>query len=299
MDEDTKRHLHEFYDILYNNLERERKPKNNSIILSFLEMRGNSRNEIMNISVRNFPNIDKHSLDLLLTEGLIQTSSDINSFIITSKGVWVVEKEKGIIDEEILLNYINDKYFIKKDKSITDKEKVVLFSMMSARAFSEKSAVDLNKNRSVLDRWKSIIDASSEKLSSLGYVSKEKVTDLYGKSGNEHVVSGLFRRNTGLPGKTNWIYKYTGEKKYYLDIYDGSEIYREKLSYLFWIIFEGNVSSQKRDEIINFCNEISANMSIFVFDSTEHLFSMPVCDILVKDCLMDSIISKKKWENRT
>lgn len=299
MRDDINYQLHEFYDLLYNNLERKKKPTSNSIILSFLKMSTNSINEIMTASVRNSSKIPKDILDSLLSEKLIQSSDDINSFIITSKGVWAIEKEKGTINEEILLNYINDKYFTEEIKPLTDKEKIILFSMISVRAFSEKSAVDLKKNKYIPDKWKSIIDASAEKLNSLGYVSKESVTSLYGKAGNEHVVSGLFRRNNDIPRKIKGIYKFTGEKKYYLDIYDESRICEEKLSYLFWAIFQGNISSQKRDEIVTFCNEISNNMSIFVFDSSKHIFSMPAYDIFIKDCLMDSIISSKKWERRT
>jgi hypothetical protein len=299
MEESTKHYLYKFYDALYDNfILFEKKMKNKSILISFLKINKNSRNKLLNASSLSSSKIPKNILHFLLSEKLVQSNNEINKFIISAKGVWVIEKEKGILNEEFLLSYINEEYFAERIKPLTSKEKIILFSMIAARTFSEKSSIDLIKDVSAVDNWKEIIDLSAEKLNSLEVVSRKEVENLYGSLGNENVVSGLFRRNNYLASKIKQLYKSPGDHKYYLDLYDGSQLFQEKLSYLLWEIFDGNLSNQEKDEIINFFNEISSKKSIFVFELNEHIFSMPKYDVLIEDCLMDSIVSKKKWEQR-
>lgn len=297
MNENVIRYLNKFYSALYDNLERDRKLKNDSIIISFIETTKNTIHKAMSASSKSSSKIPTDVLNSLLSEGLIQSTDEIDTYAITAKGVWLIENEKGVLNEEILISYINKEYFVGDGvKPISEKEKVVLFSMIAARTFSENSSVDLNKDNRTPDVWKDTLDAACEKLFSLGIVSQKTRDDLYNKSGNEHVVSGLFRRNNDLPRKVKGLYKFTGEKKYFLDLYDGSQISQEKLSYLFWQIFNGNISKESLEDISNFCNEISNNKSIYIFTIKNHPFSMPKYDLIIKDCLVESIISKRKWE---
>lgn len=297
MEESVRHYLYKFYDALYDNfIISEKKIKNKSILISFLSTTKNSRNKLISESSLSSSKIPNNVLNLLLSEKLIQSNNDINKFVISAKGVWVVEKEKRIVNEEIFLNYINGEYFVEKIKPLNSKEKIILFSMIAARTFSEKSAIDLKKNSSIADSWKDIIDLSAEKLNSIGVVSKKDIEDLYGKQGNEHLVSKLFRHNNYLASKIKQLYESPGEYKYYLNIYENSQLSEDKLSYLLWEVFAGNLSDQEKDEIIHFLNDISSKKSIFVFELSEHIFSMPKYDVIIEDCLMDSIISKRKWE---
>lgn len=297
MEESARHFLHKFYDALYDNfILFEKKMKTKSILISFLKIKKNSRIKLINESSLVSSKIPNNILNLLLSENLIQSIDEINRFVISAKGVWVIEKEKGIINEEILLDYINEDYFVERIKPLNSKEKIILFSMIAARTFSEKSAIDLKKDISIIDSWKDIIDLSAEKLNSLNVVSRKDVDDLYGSSGNENVVSRLFRSNSYLASKTKQLYETPGDQKYYLNIYTGVKFSKEELSYLMWKIFAGNLSDQEKDEILHFCNEISSNKSIFVFELKDHIFSLPKYDVLIKDSLMDSIISKRKWE---
>lgn len=300
MEESTRHYLYKFYDRLYDNfIMFEKKVKNKSILISFLKTTKNSRNKLISESSLSSSKIPNNVLNLLLSEKLIQSNDDINKFVISAKGVWVVEKEKEIINEDIFLNYINEEYFIEKIKPLNSKEKIILFSMIAARTFSEKSVIDLKKNSSIADSWKDIIDLSAEKLNSIGVISKKDIEDLYGTPGNEHLVSKLFRHNNYLASKVKQLYKSPGDQKYYLSIYDDSQFSKDKLSYLLWEVFAGNLSDQEKEEIISFLNDTSSKKSIFVFELNEHIFSMPKYDVIIEDCLMDSIISKKKWEQLT
>lgn len=137
--------------------------------------------------------------------------------------------------------------------------------MIAARTFSEKSVIDLKKNSSIADSWKDIIDLSAEKLNSIGVISKKDIEDLYGTPpGNEHLVSKLFRHNNYLASKVKQLYKSPGDQKYYLSIYDDSQFSKDKLSYLLWEVFAGNLSDQEKEEIISFLNDISSK-KVFSF----------------------------------
>ena len=119
MEESTRHYLYKFYDRLYDNfIMFEKKMKNKSILISFLKTTKNSRNKLISESSLSSSKIPRNVLNLLLTEKLIQSNDDINKFVISAKGVWVVEKEKEIINEDIFLNYVNEEYFIEKIKPL-------------------------------------------------------------------------------------------------------------------------------------------------------------------------------------
>ena len=298
MDPNEKKYLMKFYDALYDNLERDNKLKEKSVIISFLRTNKTPRYKVLTKSAIASSKIPNKIINFLLSEKLIASTNDIESYTITAKGVWTIENEKGRLDEDSFISYINKEYFtIEKQKKITDNEKVVLFSMIVARTFSDKSPLYLETGSSSVDKWKEILDLSCDKLISLKVIPKTTKNKLYSKAGNEHVVSNLIRHNIYLSPKIKGIYHSMGSQNYYLDIYDDSKISNDKLSYLFWKIFNGNLNNESIEEIAKFCNRLSDDMSIYVFDLDVHIFSTPKYDIIVKDCLKDSVISKTKWEN--
>ena len=298
MGPNEKKYLIKFYDALYDNIERDGKLKEKSVLISFLRTNKTPRYKVLTKSAIPSSKIPNKIINFLLSEKLIASTNEIESYTITAKGVWTIENEKGRLDEDSFISYINKEYFtIEKQKNVNDKEKVVLFSMIAARTFSDKSPLCLETGSSSVDKWKEILDLSCDKLISLKVISKTTKNKLYSKAGNEHVVSNLIRHNIHLSPKIKGIYHSMGNQNYYLDIYDGSKISKDKFSYLFWKIFNGNLNDESIEEITKFCNRLSDDMSIYVFDLDAHIFSTPKYDIIVKDCLKDSMISKTKWEN--
>lgn len=298
MDENEKRYLNKFYDALYDNLERDKKLKDKSILISFLRINKTPRYKLLTKSAINSAKVPTKILNFLLSEQLIGSTDEIETYTITAKGVWLVENERGALNEDSFISYIDKEYFtITVQKKVTDKEKVILFSMLVARTFSETSSLHLETGSPSVDVWKEILDASCDKLISLKIISKTAKDDLYTKAGNEHVVSNLIRHNIYLSPKIKGIYHSLGKQKYYLDIYNNSQISKDKLSYLFWKIFNGELNSESLEEVAKFCSKMSNDMSIHVFNLDDHIFSTPKYDLIVKDCLKDSVISKTKWEN--
>jgi hypothetical protein len=301
MNENEKDYLKKFYSSLRDNLRREKSLKGNSVLISFLETRSASRYKLLSNSTISSALVPNEILMSLLSKNYLQVLGDINTYAMTAKGVWHYELEAEIMNEETLLSYINDKFFVDKSpganvkSDLDDKEKVILFAMISARAFSQKSSADLKRSDLVKDKWQEVLEKSYDALLGLRSIARLKKVDFLGKTGNEHIASSIFRHNNHMVQKTRGIYAYTGKYEYYLDLYENSVFSSDKLSYLFWKIFKGDISSNSVDSITEFCNRVSSRESIYLFNMGEHIFSMPTYDALLKDSLLDSIISKAKW----
>jgi len=301
MNENEKDYLKKFYNLLRDNLLREKSLKSKSILISFLETRSASRYKLLNSSAIPSNLIPNDILISLSDKKQIQILGNIGTYTITAKGVWDYEQSLGLMNEENLMSYINEKFFSGKYPSssfknnLDDREAVILFTMIAARAFSEKSSVNLKKDNVVKGKWQEVLEKSYDLLSSLNKINKLKKEDFLGKTGNEHIVSSIFRHNNHSVQKTRGIYAYKMNNEYYLDLYKESTFSQEKLSYLFWKIFEGSLSLESADLIIDFCKEISSKDSIYLFDMNEHIFSMPTFDSIIKDSLLDSVLSKVKW----
>ena len=296
MNENILRFLNKFYGILYDNIERNKKLEKKSVLISLLKIKTlTPRQKILIESSKSSSDIPSDVLKTLLSEKLIQSSDEIDKYTITAKGIFTVEKEKEILNEDSLMSFIDSEYFTIGDKikPINDREKVILFGMIAARAFSKDSLIDLKQDNSQ-DTWMQIFDMSYEKLKSLKIIKGDK-DELLGNSKTEHNVVNLIRHNIYLTRKIKGLYHTTKKMQYYLDISDGDQISPQKLSYLFWQIFQGNLSKDLIDDVADFCKQIS-NMGIFVFDMNIHIFSMPKYDLVLEDCIKDSIISKRKWE---
>jgi hypothetical protein len=111
--------------------------------------------------------------------------------------------------------------------------------------------------------------------------------ELYGKIGNEHLVSSLFRRANDLPKKTRGIYVAPGTANYFLDLFEDSNISNEKLSHLFKQIFGNKALSYREiNDIHAFCCDIAYSKSSYVFDPKQHIFSKPEYDEVIRDTLL-------------
>ena len=296
MNENTLHFLNKFYNFLYDTIERNKKLEKNSVLISLLKIKTlTPRQQILRESSKSPSDIPLEALKTLLSEKLIQSSDEIDKYTITAKGIWTVEKEKEILNEESLMSFIDSEYFVigEKTKPITDREKVILFGMIAARTFSNDSLIDLKQDNSQ-DTWMQIFDLSYEKLKALKII-KEAKEELLGNSKTEHNVVNLIRHNIYLTRKIKGLYHTTKKMQYYLDISDGDQISSQKLSYLFWQIFQGNLAKDSIDDVMTFCKKISS-MGIYVFNMNTHIFSMPKYDLVLEDCIKDSIISKRKWE---
>ncbi|AKB85990.1 hypothetical protein [Methanococcoides methylutens] len=295
MDKENEYVLRKFYNELYNSIVLSNKLKKESIIISMFKTPSNKRYDLLSSSSLISFKFKKSIINDLISNELIRSIDSANEYSITAKGVWQIE----IIDKKIsyddVIEYIDKEYFnlFESNKSLTEKEKIILFSMICSRTFSEDSCADLRKSAEVSVSWKNIFDICGEKLVNLGII-KEYPANIYGKGGNEDPVSYLLKRANHLFKKTRGIYMSPGEQKYYLKLSDKNHL-KENLSFLLWLIFGNKLEVDDIELISEFCNNIAYDMGIYVFDLDEYHFSNPEYDDILNEAFMDVVFSNNKW----
>lgn len=291
MQEEHEECLSIFYDKLVSAI-MDKKWKNKSIFINLLDVKSNDRYRLIRESSIKDPKFSKSILIHLLENNLICESDEINTYLITGKGIWEIEKDRNYINERYLLEYLNSKFFeiASTSKPLNDREKVILFAMIAARTFSEKSPVDLKKDVYCMNTWKKILDTSCDLLIRLKIIKKLDSTTLYGKEGNEHPVSNLIRHTDALPKKTRGIYKAIRDQKYFLDIYQNDEISTEKLSYLFNLILGKSLELNQVEDILPFLNKIAYGSDIYLFEVDQHIFSDSKYELSIIQALKEGIL---------
>lgn len=288
--------LNKFYSSLYSTtLKNKSKITDKSMLISFFSFKSNVRYKLLSESAIPSYKIPKDILDELVNKKLIRATDSLNSYTITANGIWEIETRDSTLDLTGFLNHIDKKLFnvyMDSNKPLNDKQKVIIFSMIAARAFSDKSTVNLKKNDDTTNAWKEITDKSYHKLNDLGIISNLKIElndskSLYGNSKTERPVSNLYRHTDKLPKITKGIFKASGDQKYYLDISNDPDLLKERLKYLFEIVIgKTHVSYSEIDEMSNFCCEIANKDNIYVFDPIDHIFSKSKYDEIVTDVLL-------------
>jgi len=293
-------YLEKFYSELKSTIEYSRKKlKNNSVLLTLLEVKSNSRYRFINDAALNKYGIGTEIILHLEEKNFIKPIKEVDKYVITVKGIWEYENSIMVLNKELLIDYISSKYFdfYENNVELSNKEKIILFSMISARTFSEKSPIDLRKDDITNDKWREILEKSYEILYSLKVIKKYPINILREKEGNEHPVSNFIRHSDALPKKTKGIFIASGKQKYYLDLYNNSRIDEEKLSYLIWLIVNSNKELLFSDalKLDKYCEYIAYKYNISVFDIEDHLFSKPEYDKIIKDCIIKGVSTKSKW----
>jgi hypothetical protein len=298
MKDESYRYLRQLYDGYRNSLERKKKLRSGSALLSSLSIKNNERFRALNEASMSLNNIPAERLLELKESGLIRNTDDVSTYTISAKGVWEIERADGVLNEADLLDFIDNNYFdlFEAGKPLTEKEKVIIFGLLAARAFSAASCVDMRKDTPVKNAWKDVMVSSFSMLREMGVIKKLTMDDLMPENGIEHPASHLIRHTDQLPRKTRAIFKASGKNKYYLDVEDGDNVSLERIAYLFWLVFGESANPENIDDINDYCTKIAYNASIRVFDMAEHKFSSPRYDELMRDGLVESILSRARWE---
>lgn len=281
-------YLERFYKSLYENILRHRTLLKDSVLLTLMDVKSNVRSRLINGSEIQSFKIPKMELHSLKEKQYIRLSDQqVDRYVITSQGIWQIERKKGVLDEKRLLEFINEKWltFKESEKPLGDKEKIILLSMIAGRAFSEHSPVNLKLGDLALDAWASILKGSYEFLREKNIVAAIDINQLIGKIGLEHPVSHLIRHSDALPKKTKGIYLASGSQNYFLKIYDNSELSESKLTYLFGLIFNNFITIELYESIIKFCREVAFDKSFYVFDLDKHIFNKPKFDDIIERSL--------------
>ena len=292
--ESALKYLEILYDILYNNyLLNYKKSKSKSIIILFLDMNSNNRFRLLSQSSLDILSVPPLELNWLKNNNLVRDIDEINKITLTGKGVYIEEKRRIQINEEVLIDCIDDEFFnifSNVDSELIDKEKVILLSMIAARSFSEKSSVDLKKSDKANEIWLEIITKSYELLKRVGAIKNLSVDRLIGeegKKGNESTVSYIFRRTDNLPKLTRKIFTHNGKQKYYLDLFVDNKIKEVGISFLLKkILTKVNITNEVVNEVYSFFREIAHTKDKHLFNMNDHIFNKFEYDTILKNILL-------------
>lgn len=298
MNSELREHLNGFYVSLQTQLRLKRKLMKDSILVSILNIKSNEAFTLLSTSGVKPVIVPRDAFDSLVTGGFIRMAERPDKYVITVKGVWEIESEKGAIGSDLLLEELDRKFFdlFKEGGKLTEKEKVILLAMVAVRAFASESALDLKKGDVVLSRLQSLLEGSFDLLMRHGIIRKLKVSDLFGAKGNEHPVSHLIRHTDALLKRTKGIYKTLGKQKYFLDLYDGKAIPAESLAMLLGYIFGSAMTMDLKIDLVDFCSEKAYEESTYLFDLPLHRFANPTYDGQVNEAVERYFASRHKWE---
>ncbi len=279
-----------FYDKLFGLLKNDKHFKENdySIFKKFLRAKSNSALDYLDNAAILGDEIDPLVLKELIENGYIRSGKEFSKYVMTAKGVWEVEKFLDKIDLQRLLNEIDDyKYDIKWGVKLSDKEKVAILSLIAIRAFYEKAPLNRKNGDKFLRSIHEVIEKSNKFLA----IHNENFNlDLSGET-RENLVNAIFARLDKLPKKTRGLYKFDKHKSW-LALYSEKEniISEDKLGYLLWMIFGGNLSIEKQNAINNFCNEILLDYKNYIYNS-EEIKNFPFSDIIHQNAINNSLFS--------
>ena len=285
MDKKTLNILEKFYKKLrVNFLREEYKLEKGSILLALVKMTSNKTSKLLNESSVRLKTFSENDLKLLESIKYIRNSDDeADELILTALGIWEVEKDICGMNELKILEFFQDRYFSfsKTGKPLTDKEKIIMLSMIGGRTFSEDSPMDINDSRR-RDSWLEIFNLSNEFLFE-HHLIKEKSLP-FEKQGNEHAVAYAMRRANDLSKKTNRIYCSGSNKmQYYMNLEDAGSVSVKYLKNLFKLIFDRVTERELVDAICEYCNRIAYDKGKDVKENFK--FIEPMVDEAIKEAL--------------
>lgn len=268
----------DFLSVLYDNiktaLKLDKKLSSNSVLISFMNLKSNVRYSYMLKSAQSSLNTPEAVIRDLLNDGAIRSVGEDETYSLTAMGVWELEKDNKLTEID-LINFIDEKFWAieTSSKDISEKEKVIILTLIAIRAFSKDCNIDLKSDDNLLESVKRIIDKSYELLHKMDMISFE-YEKLYGKKGNEHIVSNLIRHTDSLPKKTKAIFNAIGDQKYTLLLSQNNNIQEDDLKWLLEKIFDQSKlkSLYDYDMIKDFLNTVAYEEGFNIYENIEESF---------------------------
>jgi hypothetical protein len=246
-----------------------------SVFLTLLKLSSNDSYNIIRNSSFKFEKAFHNDINILERANYVSKPDDkekLDELVITTRGIWFIESSKGIIELNDVLKYIQATKleFPKAKQALVDSEKVILYSMLCVRTFSDEVTMDLN-SPDLCIRWQDIIENKViPHLRENKIIKLESVIDK--KTRNENPISYLMRHANNLPQKTNNLFIPTKKNKYYLSLntdHQGKCI--SQISFLINKIIPTIDSIQLSTNLFQFLCEVAHNQSLYVTTSFDFI----------------------------
>jgi len=238
----------------------------------------------------------------LINKGFIRFSptGELDYYVITAKGIWEIEKLNNTINNNIIIEHIDSKFytFDTISRDIKDKEKVIILTFIACRAYSAKASINLNTDdKKLLAYLEEILYKTFDLLLEYNlFKNYKKRSNLLGNSKTLHPVINLIVHSEDLPKKTRGIFKAVPHvTKYYLDLYKNNEINTKGLGFLLWLIFQDKIDIELEDRILNYCYECNLEYGTKIYKHESLIFTKAEYDDVLKEAMNNYFDNRNKW----
>jgi len=204
-------------------------------------------------------------IEQALSDGMIKLKEP-NVYILTAKGAWTVETEFLDYSIDDLLEKIDEKKFgtYNKSKKISDKNRVILLSLIALRAFSKETVASYRDDTASDAFWSALSESATFLLN--GKIISTKFIEMYNEYGSKGKFGTLFGEIDKLASPTHGIFV-PSLSKYYLDFAnENRDLNKDKICRILEVIFE-EIPISLTKPLIDFCYHISRTYGILLFDS--------------------------------
>ena len=195
----------------------------------------------------------------LMRRGLVEQASLDGRIALSARGIWEAEQIRGILDLEVLLEYVDEKWFrcfVDIQDPVTDKERLLLFVLLSARAFSADTGVNL-QSKVVFRAWTDSVVAAARFLIDHGVTGDagaEAELLAGGARAGLQPLLGFWRYSADLPKKTEGIFV-AKSLNYFLNLDATGKIEEATLAWLFALVLGDRVDFELADVVYRHCRE--------------------------------------------
>ena len=285
--------LKRFYDVFTEAMEGRHK-YGGSVFFPLMETTSAKRAEIIRNSKINinYEEFCKEDVKSLVKSNYLMAADCPDCYTLTAKGLFEVEERLELINKEKLLDNIQVKYFdiFNNGSKLTDKEKIVLFSLICSRSYSITSCMKLESFGSENDIWMTIFRKCSTFLKNLQLISDIPNAITQEVDNYDVPLMYLMSHINELQKKTNNLYSFTKSRCYYLDLEKDGKISTQHLIQLFAKIFTYVLDEHKIEQVHEFINSISNNELMKMSEHKGMDFSKPEIDLILEKSLQEAIL---------
>ena len=278
------------YEILkdiYNKCTEKQDNSNLPVILYLMKKSVNDRVQILKETAVDATYVDNETKNEMLTSGMLVEVKNTSKLAITAKGLWEVMNKEMDDATDVLISAIQNSYFDEfKSMSITPRNRITLFAMISMRTFSKECCVNI-KTTEISNQWWAIFLKVNDFLIKMNVVSPTYSLHKEGDyiNDSETNTAKLVRHTDKLPRITNNIMSKSGKLDYWLDIANKNhEIDIQKLSFLIKQVLGNSLTNENCAEYWKFANGLCMNEG--------HHFELSFNDTTFLDCDYDSTIRR-------
>ena len=285
--------LKRFYDVLTEAMTG--RPKyGRSVFFPLIETTSAKRAEIIRNSKINinFEEFCKEDVKLLVKSNYLMAADCPDCYTLTAKGLFEIEDRLELISKEKLLDNIQTKYFdiFNNGSILTDKEKIVLFTLICSRSYSIKSCMKLESFGRENEIWMTIFRKCSTFLKYLQLISSIPSTITQEVDNYYFSLMNLMSHINELQKKTNNLYSFTKSRCYYLNLERDGKISEQHLRQLFAKIFTNVLDLNQITQVDEFINDISYNELTKMSEHKGIDYSKPEIDLILEKSLRDAIL---------